>query len=181
MLFTSPNKQYYVVLVVKLLMMFSYLLLLNNSRNTYSRHLKFGMVIVILFTSPNEQYYVILFCCKVIDYLSLLLFRHITSFSCQIKLYDYVKITIYIDAHNFNHVDFVVLEHYLITITVTVTITIVYSTCLFLLFCNNMSRMIEQHAMPVLYTSPPIPHGIHRIRVISVQNPIKVLAVLAQS
>ena len=147
MSFTSPNKQYYVILVVKLLMMFLYLLLLNNSRNTYSRHLKFGMVIVILFTSPNKQYYVILFCCKVIDDLSLLLFRHITSFSCQIKLYDYVKITIYIDAHNFNHVNFVpytvVLEHYLITITVTVTITIVYSTCLFLLFCNNMSSMIE--------------------------------------
>src|SRR5271168_4718806 len=74
-------------------MMFLYLLLLNNSRNTYSRHLKFGMVIVILFTSPNKQYYVILLCCKVIDDLSLLLFRHITSFSCQIKLCDYVKIT----------------------------------------------------------------------------------------
>ena len=46
-LFTSPNKQYYVILVVKLLMMFLYMLLLNNSRNTYSRHLKFVMVIVI--------------------------------------------------------------------------------------------------------------------------------------
>ena len=70
-----------------------------------------------------------------------------TSLSCQIKLYDYVKIAIYTDAHNFNHIDFVpytvVLEHYLITAIVTITVTIVYSTCLFLLFCNNMSSMIE--------------------------------------
>src|SRR5271168_823578 len=35
--------------------MFLYLLLLNNSRNTYSRHLKFGMVIVIHVIYKSKQ------------------------------------------------------------------------------------------------------------------------------
>ena len=50
--------------------MFLYLLLqlLNNWKNTYSRHLKFGMVIVVHVIYKSKQK-VILFCCKVIDYL----------------------------------------------------------------------------------------------------------------